>query len=80
MDSAYTTRSLGEAGFLYLNQVQLLSAIDDRGYDYFTFDNKDNCARRLVEQFYAGATAGARELSLAMSQLRRESTQARRNR
>lgn len=77
-ENQYSTRSLGEAAYLHLNGLQLLSAIDNRHCDCFSFDNKDNCARRLAAQFYEDATAPARPLSIAMGELRREASQARR--
>ena len=76
----YTTRSMTEAGYLYLNGALLLSVIDSRRCEEFTFDNKDDCARRLAEQFYEDATAPARTYGLALGQLRHEVTQARRHR
>jgi hypothetical protein len=79
-EQEYTTRSLGESSFLYLNGAQLLTAIDSRGFDSFTFADKDGSARRLAEQFYADATAPARSLLLAMTQLRSEGSKARRER
>ena len=77
-EQEYTTRSAAEGAFLFVNGAALLSAIDSRGFESFTFADKDGSARRLVEQFYADATAPARSLLLAMRQLRDEASKARR--
>jgi hypothetical protein len=78
MDEEYSTKNAGEAAFLYMNGAQLHAAIDSRGYEHFTFDNKDESARRLAEQFYEDAPAPARTLFAALGQLRHEASQARR--
>ena len=80
MNEEYTTRSLSEAGYLYMNGALLVSAIDSKRREEFTFDNKDDCARHLAEQFYEDATAPARTYGLALGQLRQEVTRARRQR
>ena len=80
MDEEYTTRSINEAAFLYLNGAQLLAAIDSRGFESFSFANKDDCARRLAEGYYEDTTAPARSLLAALGQLRVEATTARRER
>lgn len=77
-EQEYSTRSLAEAAYLYLNGAQLLSAIDSRRCEEFTFGNKDDCARHLAEQFYDDATVPARIYGIALGQLRHEVTQARR--
>jgi hypothetical protein len=77
LENEYTTKSIGEAAYLYLNGAVLLCAIDGRGFECFSFDDKDDCARHLAEQFYEGATAPARELFIAQSTLRQEATRAR---
>jgi hypothetical protein len=78
MEDEYTTRDIGAAAFIYLNGAQLLTAIDSRGYESFSFDNKGDSALRLAEQFYEDATAPARSLIAASVQLRTEATTARR--
>ena len=76
-EGEHVTKSISEASFLYLNGALLLCAIDNRGYESFTFDNKDDCARHLAEQFYENATAPARELFIAQGTLRQEASKAR---
>jgi len=80
MENEYVTRSINEASFLYLNQAVLISAIDDKGYESFIFDDKDDFARHLAEQFYEEASAPARALLAALGQLRKEASQARQQR
>jgi hypothetical protein len=77
-EQEYTTRSMTEAAYLYLNGAQLVSAIDSRRCEEFTFGNKDDCARHLAEQFYEDATVPARTYGLALAQLRQEVSRARR--
>ena len=79
-EQEYSTRSIAEAAYLYLNGAQLVSAIDSRRCEEFTFGNKDDCVRHLAEQFYEDAPAPARTYGLALGQLRHEVTQARRQR
>jgi len=76
----YSTRSVSLGAFIYLNEVRLISAIDAKGYDYFTFDDAGGCASRLAEQFCEDAPAPARTYSIALNQLRRESSDARKAR
>jgi hypothetical protein len=78
LNDEYSTRSANEAAYVYLNGAVLISAIDERGFETFCFDNKDDFARHLAEKFYEGGTAPARDLLAALAQLRRESSQARR--
>ena len=77
-EQEYSTRSINEAAYLYLNEAQLVSVIDSRRCEEFTFSNKDDCARRLAEQFYENATVEARTYGLALAQLRQEVSRARR--
>ena len=79
-DEEYGTNNIGEASYLYQGGVQLLTAINPQGFEYFVFGNKDNVARRLVEEYYEDAAAPARSLFTAMGRLRREVTLARRAR
>jgi hypothetical protein len=76
----YTTRNISLAAYIYLNEVLLLSAIDDRGFDCFTFAGKDGTAARLAEEFRSDVSAPARSYSVACATLRKEAVQARRNR
>jgi hypothetical protein len=78
MSDEYSTRSITEAAYLYLNGAQLISAVDSRRCEKFTFDNKDDCTRRLAEGYYEDATAPARTYALALGQLRQEVIRARR--
>ncbi len=78
MSDEYSTRSITEAAYLYLNGALLISAIDSRRREEFTFGDKDDCARRLSEEFYGDATAPARTYALALGQLRHEVARARR--
>ena len=77
MENEFSTRSIGEAAYLYANGALLLCAIDGRGFEHFTFDNKGGCARRLAEQFYEDAPAPARTLFIAQGTLRQEASKAR---
>ena len=76
----YTTRSVSLAAFIYLNEVRLISAIDAKGFDYYVFDDTGGNATRLAEQFCEDAPAPARTYSVALNQLRRESSDARKAR
>ena len=76
----YTTRNLSLAAYLYLHETLLISTIDGRGFDCYTFADKDGSAGRLAEEFLADATAPARTYSVALHQLRRESSDARKAR
>jgi hypothetical protein len=76
-ENEYATKSIGEAAYLYANGAVLLCAIDSRGFEHFTFENKDDCTRRLAEQFYEDAAAPARTLFLAQGTLRQEASKAR---
>ena len=79
-EQEYSTRSIAEAAYLYLNGAQLVSAIDSRRCEEFTFGNKDDFARHLAEQFYEDGAVPARTYGIALGQLRQEVTQARRQR
>jgi hypothetical protein len=59
LSDEYSTRSANEAAFCYLNGAVLITAIDDRGFESFTFANENDCALHLAEKFYEGATAPA---------------------
>lgn len=76
-EGEHVTKSISEASFLYLNGARLLCAIDDRGFECFSFEDETEHARHLAEQFYEGATAPARELFIAQSTLRQEASKAR---
>lgn len=76
----YSTRNINVAAFIYLNEVLLLSAVDERGFECFVFDDKGGVARNLAAEFQTDATVPARTYSVALSHLRKEATTARRNR
>jgi hypothetical protein len=80
MDGEFSTKNIHLAAFLYLHESLLISAIDQRGFEHFVFEDKDGCARRLAEEFMADAAAPAMSYSKALTQLRKETVQARRAR
>ena len=79
-DGTYTTRNISLASFIYFHEVPLLSAIDEQGFECFSFEDKDGCARRLAEGFKADGAVPAMSYSKALTQLRRETVAARRAR
>ena len=79
-DESYSTRSLSEGAYLYLNGMQLLSAVDRKGNECFVFADKDGCARNLAAEFFEDGSVPARTYGIALNQLRRESSDARKAR
>jgi hypothetical protein len=80
MDGEYQTRSINLAAYIYLHEVPLLSAINERGFDCFVFSDNDGTASRLGEEYQSDAAVPARTYCTAIAALRKEAVQARRNR
>lgn len=64
-----------EASFVYAHGVQLIAVTYDKG-PRFEFENKDNLARTMAENFYEDASTPGRSLLQAFGDLRKEITRA----
>jgi hypothetical protein len=68
----YYARSLSEAGYIYLQQIPLLTITGKPGSARYVFSNKDSIASRAAQEYQEDRSVGAQSYSAAMAQLRRQ--------
>jgi hypothetical protein len=76
MEAEYTARNVFEGAFLYCKGARLLTVQGIPGRAKWVFDNKDNFAGRIAQDYITDAAAPALSLFRAFGDLKKEADAA----
>jgi hypothetical protein len=76
MEAEYIARNVFEGAFLYCKGARLLTVQGTPGRAKWVFDNKDNFAGRIAQDYITDAPVPGKSLFEAFHQLKREADAA----